>query len=296
MKQENNKKITNKKQKWLTVMLVLFISIIFIGIGVIFYYLIHAKKSTDAFKSLKPIEEYSDGEELEYCLVDGQKVQTKFKDLYIKNRDFIGWISIDDTNVDYPVMQSDEDEQFYLHKNFDKEYDYAGCIFASTFSDIERPSDNILLYGHHMNTGIMFTPLMNYEDQNWAEEHKYITFDTLYENATYEVIAAFRTQLYGPEYNGFIYYEYINAETRADFDDYIYNITSLSSISINANVEYGDKLLSLSTCAYHTSNGRFVVVAKKIESLPITDYSILKENIVTKEINTETINDSIFEE
>lgn len=291
MKQENN-----KKQKWLTVMLVLFIFIILIGIGVIFYYLIHAKKSTDAFKVLKPREEYSGREELEYCLVDGQIVQAKFKDLYIKNRDFIGWISIDDTNVDYPVMQSDEDEQFYLHKNFDKGYDYAGCIFASTFSDIKKPSDNILLYGHHMNTGIMFTPLMKYEDPKWADEHKYIKFDTLYENATYEVIAAFRTQLYEPDYDGFIYYDYIDSGMKADFDNYIYNITSLSSIATNVNVKYGDKLLTLSTCAYHTLNGRFVVVAKKIESMPVTDNSILKETIVAKEINTETINDSILEE
>lgn len=256
--------------------------LIIAGIAGIVFFLLQSKKTVDDFQELKKeiisVKEETDHDdnkpeeekELEYYEVGEEKVQKKFYDLYMRNRDFIGWITIDDTPVDYPVMHNFDNEEKYLHTDFDGNYNYAGCIFASTMSDITYPSDNILLYGHHMNTNIMFAPIMKYEDQEYAKKHKIIHFDTLVEDADYEVIAAFRTKIYPKDYKGFVYYKFNDAFNEEEFNDYVNNAMSLSSIKMDTGAEYGDKLLSLSTCAYHTQDGRFVVVAKKIRSKKIT--------------------------
>lgn len=199
-----------------------------------------------------------------YVEVDGVSVQKKFEELYRLNHDFIGWISIDGMVIDYPVMQTPDDEEFYLYKDFDKKYSRAGTPFIDTESDVKLPSDNLMIYGHYMQSGKMFHDLEDYEDEAFYEKHKYISFDTIYGNGTYEVIAAFRSQIYAPDYTGFKYYQFFNAEDREAYDSYVANCKALTPYDIPVTAVYGDKLITLSTCAYHTENGRYVVVAKKI--------------------------------
>ena len=258
------------------VLIILFVAGI-TGIAALYY---RSFKTTEVVKEVKEklikIPEYQ--QKMRYYKINGQPVQEKFYDLYMGNEDFVGWITIEDTPIDYTVMQNGDK---YLHKNYKCEYDYAGCIFADEKCDINLPSDNIILYGHHMNTNIMFTPLMKYEDQKYAVSHRFIKFDTLCENGTYEVIAAFRTQIYPEDYKRFAYYRYAGALSEEEFAEYIENIRKVSVINMGIDVSYGDKLLSLSTCAYHVSNGRFVVVAKKCDYTRIDENAILIKNINT---------------
>lgn len=190
---------------------------------------------------------------------DGKK---DYRSLWELNHDFVGWLKINGTNIDYPVMQTPENEQFYLNHNFYKEPNYEGTLFCNANSDVTRPSDNIIIYGHHMKTNTMFHCLDQYENKEFYEEHKYINFDTLTEYGTYEVIAAFRTDVNKGHYE---YWHFVEG-TKEDFEEYVNYAVSRTAYTPDSTAEYGDKLISLSTCAYHTTNGRFVVVAKRISS------------------------------
>lgn len=207
----------------------------------------------------------SDAETDTFEEVDGKRILSKYVNLYKRNNDFIGWLTIEGTVIDYPVMQSMYDEEYYLRRDFDKEYSYAGTLFIDTSCNVEKPSDNIIIYGHHMNTGKMFHELEEYEDEDYYEKHKFITFDTIYGSGTYEVIAAYRTKIYDEDYTGFKYYEFFDARDSVEFENYVSNSKSLTPYNIEASAKYGDSLITLSTCAYHTENGRFVVVARKME-------------------------------
>ena len=204
-------------------------------------------------------------ESSKYMAVDGVSVLRKYAALYQKNHDFVGWLTIPDTVIDYPVMYTPHNEEYYLRRDFDGNYSEAGTLFIDTDSDYKKPSDNVLIYGHNMNSGKMFHDLLKYEDEEFYKNHKQFTFDTIREEGTYEVIAAFRTVIY-PETDtvNFKYYTFFNADTPKDFDIFVKNVKALTPYRIDTTAEYGDLLLTLSTCAYHDENGRYVVVAKKI--------------------------------
>ena len=278
----NNKTESKSLQKKkINIPFIIFTFIFISGIlGMIAYFILTHKedKAFDKVRSMlkdenvseKNNDEENDEEKessLKYYLIDGTVVQEEFKDLYIQNSDIIGWIKIDDTPVDYPVMYTPKDEEFYIHRDFEKNYSFGGCIFAGLGADIESPSDNIITYGHHMADSSMYHDIDRYEDEDYYREHKYIKFDNLRQTGTYEVIAAFRTKVYAEEdnYTGFTYWKFINAKDKADYDDFINNCKALTPYTMDSSAEYGDQLLTLSTCAYHDYNGRYVVVAKRIE-------------------------------
>ena len=265
-----------KKEKIAIIICILFI--IAGSAGVIVYFL-DSKESQDQIEALKekmPAPQTKDDKKkdyLNYYLIDGKKIQENMKDLYVQNTDFVGWISIDETSIDYPVMQCRSNMNYYLHRGYDKEYSGSGSIFANTASSISTPSDNILIYGHHMITNTMFHSLTDYENEDYYKQHKYITFNSIYRTGTYEVIAAFRTKIQSDESEKFIYYNFFDAKDKADYNDYIKNIKELTPYQMESTATYGDKLITLSTCAYHTKNGRYVVVAKRISGLEITEQS-----------------------
>lgn len=205
------------------------------------------------------------GNKIEYVYVDGVKVQKKFVEIYKENSDFVAWIKIDGTEIDYPVMQTMDDEEYYLHRDFDKNYNGNGTLFADTMSDVFKPSDNIIIYGHNMKNGKMFHDIIDYEDEEFYKSHKYIQFDTISENGKYEVIAAFRTEIYDEDYNGFKYYNFFDAQSEEEFTRFVTECQQRTPYTISTSASYGDKLITLSTCAYHADEGRYVVVAKKIE-------------------------------
>ncbi len=183
--------------------------------------------------------------------------------IYELNNDVVGWITIDGTNVNYPVMQTQEDSDYYLHTNFYHEYADEGCLYVRGACDVFKPSDNITIYGHNMINGSMFRHLHKYKEKSFYEKHKYIQFDTLYERHSYEIIAVFQTS--GTYGEGFAYHLFDNAYSQEQYDDFIEECKRLSLYDIPVTAEWGDKLITLSTCDKTALNdGRLVVVAKRI--------------------------------
>ena len=194
----------------------------------------------------------------------GEKISIlpDFVDLYKQNPDIVGWITIPDTKVDYPVMQTTDDPDYYLYRNFDKKDSKRGCIYTWPTNDVFAPSDNITIYGHHMRDGSMFAALMKYKKKAFYEEHRYIYFDTLTELHTYEIIAVLRTT--ATEGKGFSYHAFVDANTEKEFDKFISTCKKLDLYDTGVTAQFGDKLICLSTCEYSQENGRLVVVAKRI--------------------------------
>lgn len=187
----------------------------------------------------------------------------EYKDLYAMNSDLVGWIKIEGTKVDYPVMQTPDSPNFYLHKNFDKEYSDRGCIYAREECDLEEPSDNITIYGHNMIDGSMFATLHNYEKKEYWEKNSLIFFDTLTERHTYKIFAVFKTSANVGE--GFSYHQFIDAANEKEFNDFVSTCKQLSKkyyYDTGITPVYGDKLICLSTCEYTLGdNSRLVVAA-----------------------------------
>lgn len=195
---------------------------------------------------------------------DVPEVLDEYKNLVNKNKKLIGWVKIDDTNIDYPVMQT-ENNEYYLDHNLNQEYDKNGSIFLDKDCDVLKPSTNFIIYGHHMRNGKMFGELDLYSSEDYYKEHKYIRFDTIYEKGTYEVMYVFRSKVYTEDEIVFKYYQFIDALSEQEFDSNMREMAALSLYDTGVTAEYGDQLLTLSTCDYYVNDGRFVVVAKKVE-------------------------------
>lgn len=204
--------------------------------------------------------------------------------LYEQNPDIVGWLVIEDTVINYPVMQNKEDEEYYLRRDFYGKDNRNGCLFVDSDSsvgvgsmengysyssgkDLEiytPPSTNLLIYGHDMKSGDMFGGLIAYQDEEYGKTHNKISFDTLYEHRDYELISVFYSQVYDRQQETFKYYEFFQADTEEEFDDWYQNIKTHSLYDCDVTAEFGDEFITLSTCAYHVDNGRFVVVGKRV--------------------------------
>lgn len=190
-------------------------------------------------------------------------VLKKYEDLYNQNKSLIGWVKIADTVIDYPVMQTVNNE-YYLDHNFHQEYDKNGSIFLDAECSIYPRSTNLIIYGHHMKSGSMFGSLQSYQSESYYQNHKYIVFDTIYEEGTYEVMFAFRDRVYSQEDVNFKYYEFVDANSEEEFNSYMNEMAAISYYDTGVTAVYGDQLLTLSTCDYQQDNGRFVVVARRV--------------------------------
>lgn len=237
--------------------------IVFVGsAGVLLNYFMEGMSAQSSLEELSNLK--TEREELK---TDKGIIIGKYVDLYEANNDIIGWITIEDTKIDYPVMQTKNSPEYYLDKNFDEEYIASGTPFMDADSDIFLPTSNFMIYGHNMKTGIMFHDLLKYEDEEFYKTHKTFTFDTIYKGGqgTYEVIAACYSQIYPKDSNKFKYYQYPAITTEADFNDYVKSVKALSEYDTEVTAEYGDQLVTLSTCAYHVEDGRFFVVGKRVD-------------------------------
>lgn len=184
--------------------------------------------------------------------------------IFEQNQDMFGWIRLEGTRLSYPVMYTPEEPEHYLRRAFDNSSSISGVPFldGACFTGC----GNYIVYGHNMKNGTMFGAIPAYADIKYWRAHPEIHFDTLYESGTYEVIAAFYSKVYTKnEENAFRYYEYTDLSDPERFLEYISNVKSAALYDTGIDAEYGDGLLTLSTCEYHVKNGRFVVVAKKAE-------------------------------
>jgi len=195
---------------------------------------------------------------------DVPDILEKYKTLYNKNKSLIGWIKIADTNIDYPVMQTSNND-YYLDHNLNQEYDKNGSIFMDKDCDVIKPSTNLIIYGHHMQSGKMFGQLDKYSKESYYKEHPIIEFDTIYEEGKWEIMYVFRSKIYTTDDIVFKYYQFIDANSEEEFYSNMNEMSKLSLYDTGVKAEYGDELLTLSTCDYMEEDGRFVVVAKKIK-------------------------------
>ncbi len=218
-----------------------------------------SKESSTAQKT-----ESSDDSSSEESEADPNAIIPELSELYSQNSDLIAWINIPDTNINYPVMQTKDDPDYYLHKGFDKEYSDYGCPYVAENCDVDRPSDNIIVYGHNMIAGVMFAQLEKFEDKEFWSEHKEFSFYTLHEKRKYEIFAVFKTTVYGENEDEFEYYQFVDSRNKEDFNSYVDKCKALSLYDTDVEVKYGDKLITLSTCEYSGENSRLVVVAKQI--------------------------------
>lgn len=181
--------------------------------------------------------------------------------LHERNPDCMGWITIDGTVIDYPVMFHPTRKNYYLHRNFNGKHASAGALFIAENCD-PVSSDNLIIYGHNMTSGRMFAALNKYKKQSFYEDHKRIVYETLNGPEIYEVMFAFTT----PVYTGhdFQYYAFSKANSVEEYDAYINACRERALYDTGVTAQYGEKLLTLSTCEYSQKNGRMVVVAKRI--------------------------------
>ncbi len=192
-----------------------------------------------------------------------KEILPQYQKLFTQNSDLVGWISIKGTDIDYPVVQA-EDNELYLHRTFGGNENAHGCIFADASCSVTKPSDNIILYGHHMKDGSMFAMLDQYKKESFWQEHPVICFDTLYRQGSYEVMAVFTESVNTGDTAEFRYYDFTDAENEKEFQDFVHGCIERSIYTTGVWAEPGDELLTLSTCEYTKSNGRMVVVARKI--------------------------------
>lgn len=194
----------------------------------------------------------------------------KVRKLKKENSDVIGWIEIKDTNINYPVMQADENnDKFYMDHNYKKEKNKQGSIYLEEQYDWSIPSNNFLLFGHNNSLdGSMFADLLKYEDESFYKKHQSIRFTTTDDDSEYEIISAFRSRIYyKSETDVFRYYYFFNPKSEEEYNKFVKNAKEASLYDTGKNAKYGDQLITLSTCAYHVENGRFAVVGRKSKNI-----------------------------
>lgn len=225
--------------------------------------IINDKKKTADDEDSKREKQDASGQDIGEREKKIKSQEEKYRELIRQNPDFVGWLSIEGTKVDYPVVQRKNEESYYLRRDFYGDYSISGTLFLSAGSDIWLPTDNLIIYGHRMSDGSMFGDLSKYEDENYYNEHRSIVFSSLKEEARYEVAFVFYDRIHSKDYDGFVYYKFTEAENEYEYKSYINACKEKSLIKSGLDPKYGDKLLTLSTCSYHETDGRFVVIAVK---------------------------------
>ncbi len=271
--QEQIIEILKKKERKRKILMAVCVFLCIISFGYLGAYYQVSAKSAREFEELSALKKAgawavnSGNKKVEVHLTDKDTpipdILPEYKKIHQRNQKLIGWVKIDDTIIDYPVMQTVNNE-YYLDHNFNQEEDRNGCIFMDYQCDVIKGCDNMILYGHHMKSGKMFGTLNKYSEESYYEEHPIIQFDTIYEKGKYQVMYVFRSKVYSEEDVTFKYYQFINAASEMEFNSYLNEMAALSLYDTGVVASYGDKLLTLSTCDYQEKKGRFVVVAKKI--------------------------------
>lgn len=232
----------------------------------IYYY--QFEKNDMDYSNLAELKQDVDITEQSYTItVEEQKdmppILAKYETLYKKNKKLIGWLKIDDTNIDYPVMQTVNNE-YYLDHNFNQEYDKNGSLFLDKDCNAAFPNTNMIIYGHHMKSGKMFGNLNYYSKESYYKEHPRIQFDTIYEEGIYDIMYVFRSRIYNEDEVVFKYYQFMDVNSEDEFYSAMDEMARMSLYDTGVTADYGDKLITLSTCDSSETDGRFVVVAKKV--------------------------------
>lgn len=202
------------------------------------------------------------------------QILPKYEELYKENSDLVGWIKIEDTLINNPVMQTkigenNNDPNFYIHRDWEKKESSHGLIYIDASCELD--GKNIIIYGHRMKDNTMFGSLKYYKEEKYYKKHSIINFDTLYEEREYEIIGVCLAKVY---YSGdtdeavikddeFTFYKYAQINNENEFQEYIDYVKRNSLYKIDFDVQYEDELITLCTCDYYTKDGRLLVIAKR---------------------------------
>lgn len=193
--------------------------------------------------------------------------ERNYSPLLQENSHLAGWLILEETGIDLPVMYTPEEPEYYLRRAFDGTDALSGCLFIGANS--APGGTNILIYGHEMKDGSMFGRLDAFADEDYARENSQITYDLIqpdgsYERLTFQVMAAFYSRIYQvDEESVFRYYYCTDLSDPEEYEYYVNQVMAASLYDLGVTAEYGDRLLTLSTCSGHTQDGRFVVVARE---------------------------------
>lgn len=251
-----------------TIIKIVLIFIIIIAGSYIFYFvgqIAEAKQESNLLNTIEvnktdvtivEIENNEDTPEITERMLQVQELQKE-------NQDIVGWIEIPDTNINYPVLQG-TDNEYYINHNYKHEKTSKGSIFLNKDYNWETLSCNLLIYGHNMKNGEMFQDLLNYSSKTYYQEHPIIRFTTANEDAEYEIMSAFKSRVYyKSEENVFRYYNFLDAETEEEYNNFVTNAKTSSLYDTGISAQYKDPLITLITCSYHVQDGRFVVIGRK---------------------------------
>ena len=262
-----NKLISKNKGKSIDYNIVIPLIILLVSIfSASSYYLIsnlvRDKKENDEFKNLEQFIVENNSNENDEIRKENSNTSNytniDLKSLKSQNNDLKGWIKIDNTNINYPVMQNGN---YYLRRNFYKNKSKLGTPYLADYCNL-KTSDILTIFGHHINQGYMFADLVKYQNYDYYKNHKYIKFYTLENNQTieniYEVCFAFKIK--AENYN---YYSYTSFFDEKDFKEFVGNCQKLSIYNTETKFDYGNKFITLSTCEYSQDNGRMIVIGVK---------------------------------
>lgn len=194
-------------------------------------------------------------------IINNQKLSF-LEEKYQENNHLYGWLKIDETKIDYPVMYSGDD--YYLNHNFHRNSDKYGSLFIDKNNKIDPRDINLIIHGHDTNDNKMFGSLKKYKDYNYYLDHKTIFFETLDEKEQYEIVSVFLSKVYYVSDHVFKYYKFYNTKNQTEYDNFIQNIKKLQLYDTKITPTYPDLLITLSTCDDSVKNGRLVLVARKV--------------------------------
>lgn len=257
------------KNKLFTALLVLLAVIFVVSAFFVTKYLVESNKRTGEFDELSSFveqaqkdfaEENGDGSDKE----DLARLES-YRALHEQNSDMAGWLRVPGTAIDYPVMYTPDDPEFYLRRSFEKEDSRHGTLFIDSRCTVSPQSDNVIIYGHNMQDKSMFAPVLEYKDPEYYLEHKKILFDTLDELSEYEVFAVVLTDVDIWNFEEPDFYSMTTAENAKEFNQFVDMVREASLYETGIVPRYGERIISLSTCEYSTDEGRMVLFAREIK-------------------------------
>lgn len=234
----------------------------FTSIAFLLMYAAQSKQQAHLYSNLAAVREQDTQQET----ASEPEKQASYRNLYLKNPDMVGWIRIDGTDIDYPVVQRADEPNYYLKHDFAGRYTDFGCPFMQADCDVLAPSDNLIIYGHNMKDGSMFADLAKYRSKDFWQAHKTVWFDTALGSCAYEIFAVIHTTVQADAADAFAFYLFVDAAAPEDFADYVSACKARALYDTDISAEYGDKLLTLSTCDNITDDGRWLIIAKQTET------------------------------
>lgn len=184
-----------------------------------------------------------------------------YQSLLAKNSDFVGWIRIEGTRIDYPVLQSLYQADFYLKRDFNKNSSNCGIPYMMESCRIDEPRTNWVIYGHHMRNGSMFASLQNYTSKNYYKQHPYVQFDTIDQAGTYEVVGLIKIDAAGDQS---LWQNLLFPQSEEQFNQAIGRFKQQTFYDTGISITAEDHLLALVTCEYTLKDGRLMLLAREV--------------------------------